>query len=227
MAKKSYVKADEIQIKGNQIFSPVRSKWLPLTPEERVRQEYLFVLTSDYGYAIDQISEEMDVAGRGSAQARADFVIWRSAQDRTDQKPPFIIVECKSDNVTIKAQDYAQGEHYARMTDAPFFVTHMRAFTPRNGNVLPDFLLSYFEAKQEDLLHLVKWSTTVQSINKEELESFPVPLPPISIQKKIVSSVNKSYAEINNCEVEYKKSILSSSTAVEQMILGMRSVKDI
>ena len=108
-----------------------------------------------------------------------------------------------------------------------WLVDAVRAFTPRNGNVLPDFLLSYFEAKQEDLLHLVKWSTTVQSINKEELESFPVPLPPISIQKKIVSSVNKSYAEINNCEVEYKKSILSSSTAVEQMILGMRSVKDI
>jgi type I restriction enzyme M protein len=41
MAKKSYVKADEIQIKGNQLFSPVRRKWLPLTPEERVRQEYL------------------------------------------------------------------------------------------------------------------------------------------------------------------------------------------
>jgi type I restriction enzyme M protein len=124
MAKKSYVKADEIQIKGNKIFSPVRRKWLPLTPEERVRQEYLFVLIEGYGYTIDQISEEMDVAGRGSAQARADFVIWRSAQDKTDQKAPFIIVECKSDNVTIKAQDYSQGEHYARMTDAPFFVTH-------------------------------------------------------------------------------------------------------
>jgi type I restriction enzyme M protein len=124
MAKKSYVKADEIQIKGNKIFSPVRRKWLPLIPEERVRQEYLFVLTEEYGYTLDQISEEMDVTGRGSAQARADFVIWRSAQDKTDQKPPFIIVECKSDNVTIKAQDYAQGEHYARMTDAPFFVTH-------------------------------------------------------------------------------------------------------
>jgi len=124
MVKKSYVKADEIQIKGNQIFSPVRQKWFLLTPEERVRQEYLFVLTEEYGYTIDQISEEMDVAGRGSAQARADFVIWRNPQDKTDQKPPFIIVECKSDNVTIKARDYAQGEHYARMTDAPFFVTH-------------------------------------------------------------------------------------------------------
>ena len=81
-------------------------------------------MTEEYGYTIDQISEEMDVAGRSSAQARADFVIWRSAQDKTDQKPPFIIVECKSDNVTIKSQDYAQVEHYARMTYAPFFVTH-------------------------------------------------------------------------------------------------------
>jgi type I restriction enzyme M protein len=124
VAKKSYEKADEIQVKGSQIYSPVRRKWLPLTPEERVRQEYLRVLTEAYGYTLDQISEEMDVSGRGSAQARADFVIWRSPQDKTDQKAPFIIIECKSDNVTIKAHDYAQGEHYARMTDAPFFVTH-------------------------------------------------------------------------------------------------------
>ncbi len=119
MARKSYVKADEIQVKGNKIFSPVRQKWLPLTPEERVRQEYLRVLTQEYGYVTDQMAEEMDVTGRGSAQARADFVIWRSAQDKIDQKPPFIIVECKSDNVTIKAEDYAQGEHYARIIGDP------------------------------------------------------------------------------------------------------------
>ena len=65
MAKKGYVKADEIQIKGNQIFSPVRSKWLPLTPEEKVRQEYLFVLTQEYGYSIDQIAEEKSVTKFG------------------------------------------------------------------------------------------------------------------------------------------------------------------
>lgn len=103
----------------------------------------------------------------------------------------------------------------------------MRAFTPRNETVLPDYLLAYFEAKQEELLHLVKWSTTVQSINKEELESFPVPLPPINIQKKVVSSVNKFQAEINNCEAEYQRSILSSNSAVEQMILGILPVEDI
>ena len=37
---------------------------------------------------------------------------------------PFIIVECKSDNVTIKTTDYTQGENYARIAGAPFFVTH-------------------------------------------------------------------------------------------------------
>ncbi len=42
----------------------------------------------------------------------ADFVIWRTVQDRRDHKPPLIVVECKSDNVTIKADDYAQGDNY-------------------------------------------------------------------------------------------------------------------
>ena len=124
MADQSYVKADEIQIKGNQVFSPVRGKWLPLTPEERVRQEYLFVLTREYGYSIDQIAEEESVTGRGSAQARADFLIWRSVQERTDNRPAMIVVECKSDNVTISSKDYFQGDNYARREGAKFFVTH-------------------------------------------------------------------------------------------------------
>jgi type I restriction enzyme M protein len=124
MADQSYVKADEIQIKGNQVFSPVRGKWLPLTPEERVCQEYLFVLTREYGYSIDQIAEEESVTGRGSAQARADFLIWRTVQERAVNRPAMIVVECKSDNVTISAKDYFQGDNYARREGAKFFVTH-------------------------------------------------------------------------------------------------------
>ena len=124
MAKKSYVKADEIQIKGNKIFSPVRKKWLSLTPEERVRQEYLLVLTQEYGFSLDQIGEEKTVTGRGSAQARADFLIWRTVKDRADNRPAMIVVECKSDNVTISSKDYFQGDNYARREGAKFFVTH-------------------------------------------------------------------------------------------------------
>ncbi|MBU2622262.1 MAG: N-6 DNA methylase [Proteobacteria bacterium] len=149
MAKKKsphqpYTKTDQIRIDGVKIYSPLRLKWVTLTPEERVRQAYLIVLTEEYGYSIEQISEELDVSGRGSAQARADFVIWRSTQDKNDEKPPFIIVECKSDNVSIKAQDYAQGEHYARMTDAPFFVTHNSRET-RYWRVKKDKMPGYIE----------------------------------------------------------------------------------
>ncbi len=110
--------------KKGKIWSHIRSKWLVETPEETVRQKYLLVLVNEYEFLPNQIDEERDLTGRGSAGARADFVIWRTAQDKFDEKSPFIIVECKSDNVMIKYQDYSQGENYARICDAPFFVTH-------------------------------------------------------------------------------------------------------
>lgn len=110
--------------KNRKIWSHVRSKWLYETPEELVRQTYLLVLVNDYGFSVDQIDEELDLTGRGTASARADFVIWRTPKDKADSNAPFIIIECKSDNVTIKPRDYSQGETYARICGADFFVTH-------------------------------------------------------------------------------------------------------
>lgn len=115
------LKRDE---KNGKIWSHIRSKWLVETPEETVRQEYLLILVNEYGFSLNQIAEEMDLTGRGSASARADFVIWRTIEDKTEDNAPFIIIECKSDNVTIKSHDYDQGENYARIVGAPFFVTH-------------------------------------------------------------------------------------------------------
>lgn len=82
------------------------------------------MLTSEYGYSLDQMDEELEVTGRGSGHARADFIIWRTAKDKIDSKPPLIVVECKSDNVTVNAADYGQGDNYSRLTGARFFVTH-------------------------------------------------------------------------------------------------------
>lgn len=115
------IKRDE---KKGKIWSQIRSKWLVETPEETVRQKYILTLVNDYGFSVDQMAEERDLTGRGSAGARADVVIWRTVKDKSDDNSPFIIVECKSDNVTIKAQDYSQGENYARFWGVPFFVTH-------------------------------------------------------------------------------------------------------
>ena len=141
-----YVARDGVTLKreGGKIWSHVRQKWLIETPEERVRQEYLLVLLHEYSYSLEQIAEEEEVTGRGSGKARADFVIWRSAQDKTERKPPLIIVECKSDNVTIQAEDYAQGDHYARLTNAPFFATHNNTET-KFWRVRKDRMPGYLE----------------------------------------------------------------------------------
>lgn len=106
------------------IWSHLRQIWLHETPEELVRQSYLPVLVNEYGFTLEQMAEELEVTGRGSGHARADFVIWRTAEDKSNQKNPLIVVECKSDNVTISVDDYGQGDNYARLTGARFFVTH-------------------------------------------------------------------------------------------------------
>ena len=106
------------------IWSHIRKKWLEETPEETVRQEYLCVLVNEYGFSLSQIDEEITVTGRGSGHARADFAIWRTAKDKENSDNPLVIVECKSNNVTIKAEDYAQGDRYARLSGARFCVTH-------------------------------------------------------------------------------------------------------
>lgn len=68
-----------------QVFSPIRQRWLVETPEERVRQACVVTLHNEYGFNLDQMDEELHVAGRGSAKARADVVIWRTAQDKTEK----------------------------------------------------------------------------------------------------------------------------------------------
>jgi len=113
-----------IERKNGEIYSHIRKKWLIETPEERVRQEYLCVLVNEYGYLFDQIAEELSVIGRGSGDARADFLIWRTPQEKADGKTALVVVECKADNVTIDGKTYTQGANYAQYERAKFFVTH-------------------------------------------------------------------------------------------------------
>jgi type I restriction enzyme M protein len=111
-----------VERKSGKIWSHIRKKWLDETPEETVRQEYLVdVLVKEYGFSPTQIAEELEVTGRGSGHARADFVLCRTPLDKHNSNSPLIIVECKSDNVTIRPDDYGQGDNYARLTGARFF----------------------------------------------------------------------------------------------------------
>lgn len=107
------------------IWSHIRQKWLIETPEERVRQEYVCALVNEYEYTIEQMEEEMTPPGaRGTANARADIVLWHTVADRKNGDNPLIVVECKADNVTIDQGTYTQGGNYANYCKARFFVTH-------------------------------------------------------------------------------------------------------
>lgn len=115
----------ELQIKNNKIFAPLKNKELVLTPEERVRQEYICRLVNHYGYDLSQMEQELQVnnSHRGQGKARADIVVWKSASSKSNEDAATIVVECKAEHITIREEDYFQGYNYAAWAGADFFVT--------------------------------------------------------------------------------------------------------
>jgi type I restriction enzyme M protein len=115
----------EVQIRDNKIFAPLKDKWLVNKPEEQVRQQYICRLVDSYGYTLDQLAQELQVTNsqRGQGAARGDIVIWRSKEDKLNNKSALIVVECKAESVTIRQEDYFQGYNYAAWAGADFFVT--------------------------------------------------------------------------------------------------------
>jgi len=91
-----------------------------------VRQEFVCHLVNEYGFALEQMDEEVSPPGdaRGRGDARADILIWRSVKEKQQGKKALIVVECKADTVTIDRRTYEQGAHYAQYEQARFFVTH-------------------------------------------------------------------------------------------------------
>ena len=77
----------ELKINGNKIFAPLKNKELVLTPEERVRQEYICRLVNHYGYDLSQMEQELQVnnSHRGQGKARADIVVWKSASAKSNE----------------------------------------------------------------------------------------------------------------------------------------------
>lgn len=119
----------EIQKRNNdnEIYAPLKEKWLVMKPEEEVRQRFICRLVDAYGYSLEQMDQEITVnnSQRGTGRARADIVVWKSKEDKLaiPKKSPIIVVECKAESVTIHEEDYFQGYNYASWAGADFFVT--------------------------------------------------------------------------------------------------------
>lgn len=156
----------DIQRKGNKIFAPLKNEYLIETPEETVRQEYIKHLVEYYGYSLDQMAQEVQVnnSKRGLGKARADILIWASAEDKKGRKKPIIVIECKAEQVSIRKDDYYQGANYASWAKAKFFVTtnlKNTKFFRVNEELLPDEL--------DEIIEIPKASELTDKKRLEEL----------------------------------------------------------
>ena len=148
----------EVQIKLNKIFAPLKNSWLIVTPEEKVRQEYICQLVNNYGYALEQMAQEVTVnnSKRGQGKARADIAIWKTKENKSKKKKPVIVVECKAEHITIREEDYYQGFNYASWAGARFFITTNLKDTKYfrvNEDAMPDILDEIVEIPRADELN--------------------------------------------------------------------------
>jgi hypothetical protein len=97
------------------IFDEVRKKWVILTPEEWVRQNFLQYLVQVKKYPASLIAVEKEIK-LGDLKKRFDIVVY----DATSK--PWMIVECKEMNVELNKQVLDQVLRYNITMQVPYLV---------------------------------------------------------------------------------------------------------
>jgi hypothetical protein len=98
------------------IFDQQRRKWVRLTPEEWVRQNFIRYLIHEGRYPSGLIAVEMSFI-YNKLKRRADIVVC----DRNGK--PVLIVECKSSDVEIIDNEvFDQVNNYNREFDVPYYI---------------------------------------------------------------------------------------------------------
>ncbi|TDW95788.1 type I restriction enzyme HsdR N-terminal domain-containing protein [Dinghuibacter silviterrae] len=87
------------------ILDPVRRKWVRLTPEEWVRQNFLQYLLQVQGYPSSLVSVEKEILV-GERRKRYDIVVF----DRDTR--PWLLVECKETSVALGPDTLEQALRY-------------------------------------------------------------------------------------------------------------------
>jgi type I restriction enzyme M protein len=119
---------EPLQTSRSWIWAPLKKRWLRATPEELVRQEFVHRLHTQWGYALEQMVQEVRTM-HGHSSPRTDIVVAESVEAREQNRDYRIVVEAKAESVPIAPDDYRQGESYARAAQAEFFVLHNRKET--------------------------------------------------------------------------------------------------
>lgn len=96
------------------IFDPLRKKWIRLTPEEWVRQNFLqyLIQVMEYPTALIAIEKEIQI---GELKKRFDILVFKD--DR-----PWLLIECKEMNVPINETVMEQLLRYQITVQADYLI---------------------------------------------------------------------------------------------------------
>ena len=115
------------------IFDEFRKRWLILTPEEWVRQNFLQYLVRVKKYPSSLIAVEKEIR-LGDLKKRFDIVVY------DDNSKPWMIIECKEMNVALDKTVLEQVLRYNITLQVPFLVitngSYCMSFENNNGQVI-------------------------------------------------------------------------------------------
>jgi hypothetical protein len=125
----------------DEIFDPVRKKWLLLTPEEWVRQNIVqfLLLGKNYPLSLLAIEKEIKLA---ELKKRCDIVVYNRKVE------PWMIIECKEMKVPLSEKTIDQILRYHISLPATFLIisngTYTYGFEKKEGkfleiNAFPDY----------------------------------------------------------------------------------------
>ena len=90
--------------KNNIIFDEIRKKWIILTPEEWIRQNFIkYIISKNYPTSLINCEKVFYI---NKIQKRYDIVVYNSAGEVD------ILVECKSSNIKINKDHFDQVMRY-------------------------------------------------------------------------------------------------------------------
>ncbi|MEO6584274.1 MAG: type I restriction enzyme HsdR N-terminal domain-containing protein [Ferruginibacter sp.] len=124
------------------IFDAYRKKWVVLTPEEWVRQNFMEYLVNVLGYPATLIAIEKEIY-IGKVKKRFDIVVYNR------QALPFIVVECKEMKVALDEKVLQQALRYNTTLQAKMIIItngkHCFAFKRVGNNFVALEQLPFFE----------------------------------------------------------------------------------
>ena len=105
----------------NLIFDEIRKRWVLLTPEEWVRQNFLQYLVVEKKYPKSLIAVERGIKVN-ALQKRCDIIIYKNDK-------PFVVVECKEPNEQLNENVLMQLLRYNMQLQVPYLIITNGSYT--------------------------------------------------------------------------------------------------